>query len=322
MYTCLFKRKPSDCWANTPVEHNWQMLFEFYWLRSCCLSPFTSQWARRWPLCCLVALCIIGPNTIKCTFSIWGLEQWQPLRCPHAQRGPTPVTSSTWTVTLIYKQVTSATTAFTWGQLRSLYFQKALKKSRQILIIWCSLRVETWLHISSIREWGHSCAWLRKTPNDVSGETSKPFHIQTHHMHTLTHGPRVNYHHRSWSECLGQRCSFKTEAKHWFFFSILIFFFLFMPQGSVLKTCFNHSVGLKKTASQKNTYIHLAKEYKSILSMTWANHISAMNQTPFFSSGHSEVWNMMAQRHSLLLITACLGIHLCWNSTLIAETSQ
>ncbi len=120
-YLCLFKRTPSDCWANTPVEDIWRMLFEFYWLRSCCLSPFTSQWAQRWPLCCLGAPYIIGPNTIKCTFSIWGSKQWQPLRCPRAWGGPTPVTSSTWTMTLIYKQVTSATTAFTQGQLRSPY---------------------------------------------------------------------------------------------------------------------------------------------------------------------------------------------------------
>lgn len=120
-YLCLFKRMLSDCWANTPVEDIWQMLFEFYWLRSCCLSPFTSQWAQRWPLCCLGAPYVIGPNTIKCTFSIWGSKPWQPLRCPHAQRGRTPVTFSTWTMTLIYKQVTTATTAFTQGQLRSLY---------------------------------------------------------------------------------------------------------------------------------------------------------------------------------------------------------
>lgn len=114
----------SDCWANTPVEDIWRMLFEFYWLRSCCLSPFTSQWAQTWPLCCLGTPYVIGPNTIKCTFSILGSKLWQPLRCPRAQRGTTPVTYGTWTMTLIYKQVTSATTAFTQGQLRSLYTKK------------------------------------------------------------------------------------------------------------------------------------------------------------------------------------------------------
>lgn len=45
--------------------------------------------------------------------ALGGSHWWQPLRCPHARRGPTPVTSSTWTVTLIYTQVTPATTAFT-----------------------------------------------------------------------------------------------------------------------------------------------------------------------------------------------------------------
>lgn len=118
---CLFKRKLYICWANTSVQDIWQMLFEFYWLRSWCLSPFTSQWAQRWPLCSLGAPYVIGPNTIKCTFSIWGSKRWQPLRCPYAQRGPTHMTSSTWTMTLIYKQVASATTTFTRGQLRSMY---------------------------------------------------------------------------------------------------------------------------------------------------------------------------------------------------------
>lgn len=131
-HLCLFKRMPSDCWANTPVEDIWQMLFEFYWLRSCCLSPFTSQWAQRWPLCCLGAPYVIGPNTIKCTFSIWGSGQWQSLRCPGARRGPAPVTSSTWTMTLIYKQVTSATTAFTQGQLRSRHTQGSSKKGTDL----------------------------------------------------------------------------------------------------------------------------------------------------------------------------------------------
>ncbi len=129
---CLFKRMQSECWANTPVQDIWQMLFEFYWLRSCRLSPFTSQWVQRWPLCCLAAPCVIGPNTIKCTFSIWGSKQQRPLRCPRARRGPAPVTSGTWTVTLIYKQVTSATTAFTQGQLRCLYMHNSSEKQTDL----------------------------------------------------------------------------------------------------------------------------------------------------------------------------------------------
>lgn len=48
------------------------MLFEFYWLRPCRLSPFTSRWVQRWPLWCLGAPYVIGPNTIKCTFSTRG----------------------------------------------------------------------------------------------------------------------------------------------------------------------------------------------------------------------------------------------------------
>lgn len=57
---------------------------------------------------------------------------------------------------------------------------------------------------------------------------------------------------------------------------------------------------------------------KSIMSVTWANHISAVNQNPF-SSRHSKVWNVMAQRHSLLMIgpswhTAVLKQYpYCWD---------
>lgn len=89
---------------------------------------------------------------------------------------------------------------------------------------------------------------------------------------TIVRGLEVNV----WVKGVPLKQKLNTDSFSVFWF----FFFLFMPQGSVLKTCFNHSVGLRKTACQKNTYIHLAKEYKSILSATWANHISAMNRTP------------------------------------------
>lgn len=78
---------------------------------------------------------------------------------------------------------------------------KSSKKGRPILIMWRFLRAETWWHISRIREKGHTCAWLRKTPNDVRGETSKPLEkaIQTRHTHRFAPGPEVNHHHRSCS---------------------------------------------------------------------------------------------------------------------------
>lgn len=169
------------------------MLFEFYWLRSRCLSPFTSQWAQRWPLCCLGASCVIGPNTIKCTFSIWGSKQWQPLRCPHAHRGPTLVTSSTWTMTLIYKQVTSATTAFTQGQLRSLHTQKSSKKQIELNHIVFPKSGDMTAHQQHKGE-GSQLGLVKRNTNPANQEISTPFllekQIHTHHVHTRRHGLR------------------------------------------------------------------------------------------------------------------------------------
>lgn len=100
----------------------------------------------------------------------------------------------------------------------------------------------------------------------------------------------------------------------------------------VVKSCFNHNVGLSGVGHycRQNDNVDLNSMNifwkticKSILSslytsVTQASHISAMNQNPF-SSGHSEVWNVMAQRHSLLLIglswhTAVLKQYpYCWD---------
>lgn len=54
-------------------------------------------------------------------------------------------------MTLIYKRVTSATTAFMRGQLRSVHFQNALKTHGQVLIMRRSPGEEARLHVGDTR---------------------------------------------------------------------------------------------------------------------------------------------------------------------------
>lgn len=272
------------------------MLFEFYWLGSCCLSPFTSQWARRWPLCCLGALYIIGPNTIKCTFSIRGSKWWQPLRCPHAHTGPTPVTSNTWTMTLIYKQVTSATTAFMQGQLGSLYFtekkEKGALKSRRILII----------------EWRHDCTSTEHKKRVTAVPThndAKRFLLE---KQIQAHG--ASRKRGSWSECSCQRWFFFFLKRSWMLNSSMrfhTFFFLLQPheeeasqcnvfvlfphmsQISVLETCFNQCRS-EKSRGQKNAHIahSLKKEYINLFCQ-W-HELTTFRPFVLLDTVKSELW--------------------------------
>jgi len=74
--------------------------------------------------------------------------------------------------------------------------------------------------------------------------------------------------------------------------------------------------------SYYSKYIFIyTKICKHVLSVTSDNHIWAMSKNLFLHRARSEIW-WHRDTHSISMACLSLSIHLCWNSTLIAKTSQ